>query len=164
MSTVRTCFFCMIVAALAAQAQVANHEPGETWGHFRTVERSHERCTVGAIRDPEPGQCVVAPWAGKSYFFRNGVLYRSEVHLGTDYDEVINLLTARYGKPASRQNQFEMIGGRVSTHVTWFKAAAFDVLAYQESYVDEEGNSHKATYVLSTNESRTKKEKENTNF
>jgi hypothetical protein len=99
-----------------------------------------------------------------SYFFRNGVLYRSEVHLGTDYDEVINLLTARYGKPASRQNQFEMIDGRVSTHVTWFKAAAFDVLAYQESYVDEQGNSRKVTYVLSTNESRTKKEKENTNF
>jgi hypothetical protein len=60
---VAACVFCLTLGALTAQAQVFNHEPGETWDHFRTGEHLHERCMAGAIRDPEPGQCVAAPWA-----------------------------------------------------------------------------------------------------
>jgi hypothetical protein len=163
LSTMAVHLVCLLLVGVA-RAQKFNHEPGETWEHFRTVEKLDDQCLAGVIRDPEPGQCAAVPWAGKVYLFNNGVLYRSQVHLGMEYEQVVALLKARYGEPTSRQKQFEMIDGRVSTFLTWFKAPRFDVFVYRESYVDDGGNSQKATYIVSTNETRTKKPKDNTHF
>jgi hypothetical protein len=154
---------CLLLVGVAT-AQNFNHEPGETWDHFRTLEKLDDQCLADVIRNPEPGQCAAVPWSGKVYLFKDGVLYRSQVHLGMEYEKVVALLTARYGEPVSRQKQFEMLDGRVSTFVTWFKAPRFDLFVHRESYVDDRGNSQKTTYIVSTNETRSKKPKDNTHF
>jgi hypothetical protein len=156
----------VFVVAAMAQAQVANHEPGETLAHFLAVEKNtpsdceacgsrQRECIENIKREiaetmhekyEDPGTCTFTPWKGKTYKFRHDVLVKIEANTRVSYAEAVGILEARYGEPVDRRHAWDrrLRAMKLRDHEAAFERAywhvkAFGVWALDISYVDDQG-------------------------
>jgi hypothetical protein len=157
----------------SASAQIADHEPGETLAHFRAAEHdktvcleAHDRRIAQIMHEKyeNPGTCTLIPWQGKTYLFHHDDLVRIDVVMHVSYDEAVQILATRYGKPVGRNRIFELRSHNVAHEQTYWHPKDFGVWAFDMSYVSDQGNSGRFVNVIVEADSEHAPEKINSRF
>ncbi len=142
----RLLVFLLLACPLIAQK--AEHEPGETLQHFYIAEGVKNHCYAESLKYALPGECAVTLDDGASYVFREGALYSIETYLRGSFDEVVAVISKRYGPPTGRAHIVRLYDGELATEHAYWQRQGFTVDLLWLKGVND-GNSFEHAFVMS---------------